>query len=89
MGGQRKVYGENKRGGEMKRSVSIYLRRDDCGSCGRWLSVKINIWMQNRKCNIQSTQLREIQKRRSLIVFKTKKKISFMSPNKCKKKIRM
>ena len=84
MGGQRKVYG-----GEMKRSVSIYLRRDDCGSCGRWLSVKINIWMQNRKHNIQSTQLREIQKRGSLIVFKTKKKISFMSPNKCIQKIRL
>ena len=33
MGGQRKAYIENKHGGGMRRSVSIYLRREDCGSC--------------------------------------------------------
>ena len=35
MGGQRKAYRENKRGGGMRRSVSIYLRREGCGSCMR------------------------------------------------------
>ena len=35
VGGQRKVYGENKLGCVLKRSVRIYLRREDFGSCGR------------------------------------------------------
>ena len=52
--GQRKAYGENKSGGGMKRSVRIYLRREDCGSCGRWVGAKINIWMQNGKHNMPS-----------------------------------
>ena len=35
MGGERKAYGENESGGGMKRSVRIYLRRENCGSCER------------------------------------------------------
>ena len=89
MGGQRKTYGENKLGGEMKRLVKIYLRRDDCESCGRRVRAKINIWMQNRRYDMPSTQLREMQKKRSLLVLKTIKKTSFISPNKCIQKIRM
>ena len=45
VGGQSKAHGENKRGGGMKISVRIYLRREDCGSCGRQVGAKINIWM--------------------------------------------
>ena len=45
MGGQRKAYGENKRGGGMKRSVKIYLKREDRESCGRQVGPKINICM--------------------------------------------
>ena len=75
----------------MKRSVTRreYLRREDCGSCGRLVGAKINIWMQNGKHNMPSTQLKEIQKRRSLLVLKTIKKTSFVLPNKCVQKIRM
>ena len=54
MGGQRKEYGENECGGEMERSVRVYLRREDCGSCGRWVEAKINIWMQNGKHDMPS-----------------------------------
>ena len=89
MGGQRKAYGENKRSGGMKSSVRIYLRREDCRSCGKRVGAKINIWMQNGKHDMSSTQLREMQKRRSLLVSKTIKKTSFVSPNKCLQKIRM
>ena len=89
VGGQRKAYGENKRDGGMKRSVRIYLRREDCGSCGRRVGEKINIWMENGKHDMPSTQLREMQKRRSFLVLKTIKKTSFQSPNKCVQKIRM
>ena len=73
-GEQSKVFGENKRGGGMKRPVRIYLRRD-CGSCGRRVEAKINIWIQNGKHNIPSTQLREMQKRRSLFVLINEKYI--------------
>ena len=89
VGGQRKAYGENKCDGGMKRSVRIYLRREDCGSRGRQAGVKINIWMQNGKRDMPSTQLREMQKRRSLLVLKTIKKTSFVSPSKCVQKLRM
>ena len=64
-------------------SGRIYLRKEDCGRCGRWVGAKINIWMQGGKHDILSTQLREMQKRRSLLVLKTIKKTSFMLPNKC------
>ena len=43
MGGQRKAYGENKRGGGMKRSIRINMRKVDCGNCARWVVTKINI----------------------------------------------
>ena len=39
----KEAYGENKRGGGMKQSVRIYLRREDCGTCGRRVGAKINI----------------------------------------------
>ena len=65
------IWRENKRGVGMKRSVKIYLRREDCGSWGRRLVAKINIWMQNGKHDVLSTQLREMQKRRSFLVLKT------------------
>ena len=86
MGGQRKTYGENKRGGGMERSVRIYLRRADCG---RRVRGKINGWMRNGTYNMPSIQLREMQKRRSLLVLKTIKKTSFGSLNKCVQKIGM
>ena len=70
----------------MKRSVRISLRREDCGKCGRWVGAKINIWMQNGYNNMPSTQLREMQKRRSLLVLKTIKKTSFVSPTYAYKK---
>ena len=73
----------------MKRSVRTYLSRKDCGSCGRQVVAKINIWIVNGKHNIPSTQLREMQKRRSLLVLKTIKKTTFVLPNKCIQKIRM
>ena len=57
--GQRKAYGESKRGDGMKRSVRIYLRREDCEGCGRQAGGKINIWMQNGKHDMLSTQLRK------------------------------
>ena len=79
MAGQRKEYGENKLGGGIKRSIRIYLRREGCGSCGRQVGTEINDWMQNRKHGMSSTQLREMQKRRSLLVFNTIKKTSFLS----------
>ena len=77
VGGQRKAYGENKHGGGMKRSVRIYLRKEDCGSCGRRVGAKINIWMQNGKRNMPSTQLREMQKRRNLVSVKDNKENIF------------
>ena len=73
MGGQRKPYGKNKLGGGMKRSVSIYLRRENCGR--RRVRAKINIWMQKVKHDMLPTQLREMEKRRSLLVLKTTKNI--------------
>ena len=88
MSGQRKAYRENKRGGGMKRSLKIYLRRENCGSCQGQLGAKINIWMQNGNHDMLSTQLREIKKRRSLLVLKAIK-TSSASLNKCKQKIRM
>ena len=63
MGEQKKVYGEKKHGGGMKRSVRIYLRREDCESCGRQVGAKINIWVQHRKNNMPSTSLSELQKK--------------------------
>ena len=72
----------------MKRSVRINLRKVDCGNCARWVVTKINIWMQNGRHNMLPTQLREIQKRRSLLVLKSIKKTYFMPPNKCVQKIR-
>ena len=89
VGGQRKAYRENKRGGGMKSSVEIYLRREDRRSCGRRVGAKINNWMQNGKHDMPSTQLRKMQKGRSLLVLKTIKETSFVSPNKCVQKIRM
>ena len=61
----------------MKRSVRIYLRGEDCGSCGERVGAKTNIWMQNGKHDMRSTQLRDIQNRRSLLVLKTIKKNIF------------
>ena len=89
MGGQRKVYGENKCGGRMKRLVRIYLIREDCGSCGGGVGAKINIWIQNRKHSMPSTQLREMQKRRSLLLLPTVKTTSLILPKKCTPKIWM
>ena len=80
MAGQRKAYGENKRGGGMKRLVRMHLRREDCGKCGSRVGAKISIWMQNEKHDMPSTQLREMQNRRSLLLLKTIKKTSFISP---------
>ena len=57
--GWTKTYGEKKGGGGMKRSVRIYLRREDCGSCGRRVGAKINIWMENRKHIIVENIIRE------------------------------
>ena len=57
--------------------------------CGRQLGAKINIWMQNGKHDMLSTQVREMQKRRSLLLLKTIKETSFMSPNKCIQKVMM
>ena len=74
MGGQRKVHRENKVGGEMKSSVRIYLKKENCGSCGRWVVAKINIWTQKGKHNMPSTQPIEMMKRRNLLVLKTIKK---------------
>ena len=73
----------------MKGSVRIYLRSKDCRSCGRGVGAKINIWVQNRKHDMPSTQLREMQKRRSLLMLNTIKKTSLVLPNKCVQKIRM
>ena len=77
--GQSKTYEENKRGGGIKRSVRIYLRREDCGSCETWVGAEINVWIQNGKHNMLFTQLREIQERRSLLVLNTIKKIFFVA----------
>ena len=77
--GQSKTYEENKRGGGIKRSVRTYLRREDCGSCERWVGAEINVWIQNGKHNMLFTQLREIQERRSLLVLNTIKKIFFVA----------
>ena len=79
MGGQRKAYAANKLNGGMKISVRICLRREDCGSCGRRVVAKINIWLQKAKHDMPSTQLKEMRKRRNLLVLKTLKKRSFMS----------
>ena len=57
--GWTKTYGEKKGGGGMKRSVRIYLRRKDCGSCGRRVGAKINIWMENRKHIMVENIIRE------------------------------
>ena len=73
----------------MKGSVRIYLRSEDCKSCGRRVEAKINIWIQNRKHDMPSTQLREMQKRRSVLMLNTIKKTSLVLPNKCVQKIRM
>ena len=75
MSGQRKTYGENKYGGGMKRPIRIYLRREDCRSFGRQVRAMTNTWMQNGKHGMSSTQPRETQKRISLLVLKTIKKI--------------
>ena len=71
------AYGENKRGGGMKRSVRIYLRREDCGSCGRRVGIKINIWMRNGKHDMPSTQLRGMQKKRTFASVKDNKENIF------------
>ena len=76
---------EKKRGGGIKKSVRIYLKREDCGSCGRRVGAKVNIWMQNGKHDMHATQLRKMQKRR-LLVLKTIKKTSFVLANKCAQK---
>ena len=65
----------------MKRSVRIYLRREDCGSCGRRVGEKKNFWMQNGKYDTLSAQLRKLLQRRSLLALKTIKKTSFVLPN--------
>ena len=44
---------------------------------------------EKKKHDMPSTQLREMQKRRSLLVLKAIKKTSFISPNKCIQRIRM
>ena len=88
-GGQRKAYREDKNSGGMKRSVRIYLWREYVEGCGRQLGAKINIWMQNGKHDMLSTQVREMQKRRSLLLLKTLKETSFMSPSKCIQKVMM
>ena len=44
------------------------------------MRAKINIWIQNGKGEKPSTQLREIQKRRSLLVLETIKKTCFVFP---------
>ena len=53
------------------------------------MGAKINNCMQNGKHDMPSTQLRKMQKGRSLLVLKTIKETSFVSPNKCVQKIRM
>ena len=80
----------------MKRSVRIYRTREDCVSCGRWVVAKTNAWIPNVKHNIPSIQIREMQKRRSLLMLKTIKKTNkktrkktFVTPNKCVEKTRM
>ena len=65
--GQRMVYGENKLGGGIKNSVRIYVRGENYGNYGRWVVAKINIWMQKGKHDMLSTQLRKMQKKRSLV----------------------
>ena len=45
LGGQRKAFGESKFGNERNMLLRIYLRREDCGRCGRQMGAKINIWM--------------------------------------------
>ena len=89
VGGQRMSYERNKRSNGMKRSVRINLRREGCGSRGRQVGTKINIWMQNRKHDLPSAQLREMQKRKSLLVLKTVKKTSSVWPKKYIQKSRM
>ena len=73
----------------MKRSVTIYLRTEDYGSCGRQVEAKINSWMPNGKHNMPSPRLKKMQKRRSLLAIKTIKETPFLSPNKCVWKLRM
>ena len=61
----------------MKRSVRTYLRREDCGSCGRQVGAKINIWMQNGKNDMPSNRAKRNSEKEKLASVKDNKENIF------------
>lgn len=67
------AYRENKLGSKMKSSVKIYLRREDCDSCGRWVAAKVNICVKRKaKWNADKEQFASVTDNKEKIFLVTK-----------------